>query len=209
MNLINKFKLKEKFEPESIVNDGKILKKSDWLKLISSSKPEEIVEISPYQNNWGISYFEAEAYFYLYLKIRDSLEKKSTLEVLGIDFNFSRVKTLEEMLKLTEEFYLTNIDSHETWKEEYEKFKNKRFNNFESLILFFKSQSWDLWTVTNFFEDLFFEDLKISNVPKAEGHGPDWNKIQQGNNYRTGLICAMLVDYGIIRDITIFNDFCS
>ena len=162
-------------------------------------------------NRWGsCQYSSALATYDLYFEMRKELSRQETLDLLGVKFKFDEENSFADI----QQRFIDKIDdrySHRVYTEEEEK-KDKvkdarRCNNFSDIFYMARSSSWDLWGAAPFVAKLAFENYKLKNVPKSAGTGPVCNVIAQSVNLEVGLLCALLKDYGLIKDEKSFADF--
>lgn len=81
------------------------------------------------------------------------------------------------------------------------------FKSLEELFIFTRNYSWDLWSAAQQIGVNIFERLEINGVPKAPGIGPVLNIEVQGENFITGLFCWLLVEHGLVKDVSVFSGF--
>jgi len=157
-------------------------------------------------NRWGSAQYSGAVFFYdLFFEIRNDLSFEDTLEVLNCKVSFSTVveqKNAIEGLKahIVEDFQgileedkalHTSLEASETIPD---------------IFAVLRMMSFDLWSAAPFVADYCFEDLD-REAPIAPGIGPIYNKLAQSENFETGLCCAILKEFGFVKDDECFSGF--
>ena len=165
-------------------------------------------------NDWGsCQYHTAKLIYDLYFEIRKDLSKEETLEVLDIKYNITKIHQFKDIKHtlIYNNIYKLNIlnNQNDYIGLEYESEYLKGLSSAETVDDWFnvlKKNAYDLWTAAGIAESHLFE-IDNKDIPESVGFGPIWNQIVQKQNYTTGLICALLVDYELVKDPTSFADF--
>lgn len=165
-------------------------------------------------NEWGsCQYHTAKLIYDLYFEIRKDLSKEETLEVLDIKYNIVKIHQFKDIKHtlIYDNIYKLNIlnNQNDYIGLEYESEYLKGLSSAETVDDWFnvlKKNAYDLWTAAGIAESHLFE-IDNKDIPESVGFGPIWNQTVQKQNYTTGLVCALLVDYGLIKDESSFTDF--
>jgi len=166
-------------------------------------------------NKWGsCQYHTAKMLYDLYFKVRKDLSKKETLEVLGIRYNILKINQFKDIKTSLIHDHIDQLRILNKQSDyiglEYEANYIKKLASAETAdewISALRKSSKDLWTAVNIVEEYLVETDNNEHIPEAVGFGPVWNRVVQKQNYTTGLVCALLVDYGLVNDPACFADF--
>jgi len=189
--------------------------KDEWKKELESKTIEDLGEQDFDVNDWGsCQYSGALAFFNTWQKMAKDLQIGEIASLLNIELKFSKIKQLHEvrlnMINDIVEQIRVCIPRQDVESIKYHTDTLGMLceaGNTEELFHAFRKSAWDLWTVAPYVAKHFIEGLEISGVPGAPGIGPEWNHVAQSQNYQTGLYCALLVQYGFVKDSNCFADF--
>jgi hypothetical protein len=163
---------------------------------------------------WGsCQYSSAQDFFDMYFRIRQDLNMEDTLDVLGCDVHWTKVRPLMhikwDLLRDELSELAKALKERDTWWAscKYE-FCSKIFSarSVGDLFKACRSQSWDLWSAADALVHIVLEGFRLK-APSAGGVGPILNMVAQNENYRTGLECALLHDLGLVKDEGSFAHF--
>lgn len=165
-------------------------------------------------NEWGsYQYHSTKLIYDLYFEIRKDLNKEETLQVLDIRYNIVEIHEFADVKHsiIYDNIYKLNIlnNQNDHTGIEYVSKYLKELASTETVDDWFvvlRKCSKDLWTAANIVESYLFE-IDNKDIPDSIGFGPIWNQIIQKQNYQTGIICALLVDYGLVKDKSSFVGF--
>lgn len=150
--------------------------------------------------SWGSCQYETAAATYAaFQKVKDLTSFGEALVLMGCSFAFTKKRTIEEIIALAKEDLEEQIKENpndDFYKEMLEIFIEDDPKTMDDLLNTYKHQAWDLWSAAPFILGLAFEGdgLKIHEAPELMTAGPILNLMSQGENYETGIICAIL-DY--------------
>jgi hypothetical protein len=150
--------------------------------------------------------------------------KKSILEYLeeeyDIKISFSGIRTDEEAFdmyfkilanKLNWNFNLYDYKETEKLDERWKKtiWGIRRAQSGDDLFFVGRNASSDLWNTAPHIAQSYFVGLEMENVNRTTGLeiGPVGNISVQSTNVGTGLCCALLMDYGIVKNEKSFKGF--
>lgn len=68
-----------------------------------------------------------------------------------------------------------------------------------------RSMAWDLWSAAPFVATAV--GIRLADVPKGKGIGPEINVLVQGENIATGIYCGLLMAMEVVHDEKAFADF--
>lgn len=167
-------------------------------------------------NRWGsCQYSSALAFYDFYFKLRENLSTEDTLAILGIDVSFDRMRDFDEVKEIFIEYFneqYKDADHHR--EEEWKKATIESVMctvNCDEIFDITNDKAWDLWGATKRIIKICFENFKVKNVPNSFPNslvsGPIGNQEVQSGNIYTGLCCALLKDYGLVKDERAFWDF--
>lgn len=161
-------------------------------------------------NEWGsCQYSGALAMYNAYFLKRKTHNKSAILDYLKYEFNyiisFDSIRNDEDAIIE----YLNNIskklDKNDQWTI-------RRACSGDDLFFIGRSSSSDLWHTALRIANAYFVNLKIENTPDCENpigieKGPIGNICAQADNIQTGIYCALLVDYEIVKNEKSFRKF--
>jgi len=184
-----------------------VISKAEWVyTLAQRGWPDK------FNFDWGVcswgscQYSGALAVYNLYNEIRKDLNKQDTLEVLGVTFKFTKILSFEEAKKnWLEELNEIYSDDLEFWQEMLN--EAAKASSFDEMFEASKNMSSDLWNTAPTIAENVFQDMQLIDVPAAIGIGAVMNVLAQSENNTTGLLCALLKDYGMIQHETSFANF--
>lgn len=162
-------------------------------------------------NEWGSSqYSNCLAIFKLYNKLRNGFSVEETLEILGITFKYSKLRFWEDAINEICISQLDNVNeskNDESFTTEVELLYNLTICvNADLLFNIYKNVAYDLWSAADLIFNFFFDNNEIT-VPNAPGIGPELNQEVQSQGFKTGIQCALLMEYGVVKDEHSFANF--
>jgi len=163
-------------------------------------------------NEWGsCQYSSALAIFELFFEIRKDLDQQETLEILGCNYNFNYLrKFFEIQLKFLSDMMIdySNPPYNKTLEElNNMKLQIEHFYSIDDMFVFLKNKSWDLWGSAPYIAETIYDGFELVGVIDSPGIGPSGNVIVQSENFRTGIICAILFDNDLIKSFYSFANF--
>ena len=180
-------------------------------------------------NEWGsCQYSGALAMYKSYFELKKEYSKEKILEYLKYEFGYeismSGIRNDEEaidkffdILLKQKKWNLSNIDDYDNYESlnEYDKelvYTIRRAVSADDLFFIGRNSAFDLWKTAPLVAESYFIDLVIKNVPNSENpigieKGPVCNICAQADNILTGICCALLVDYGIVKNLNSFKRF--
>jgi len=176
-----------------------------WTKPLFRDEIHSLVErVDTFE--WGsCQYQTAAGFFYLIREMReDGVPWDQCLSLLGLQCTFSAV--VENFSGFGKKEIARSFD-----KEEYESIFKRPYPppdppSAEAAFEITKDRSWDLWGAAPTIAQWCFKDSKIE-APKSPGFGPSGNMLVQSTNYKVGLCCALLYEYGLVKDIECFKHY--
>ena len=175
-------------------------------------------------NSWGsCQYSGALAMYNAYFKLRETHSKEKTLDYLkhmvdiDISFDYHNDKDhyafSDRFTKYLKKKYDILVDTH--WSEIEDEYDQRFFRNInrcqtvDDLFFACRASASDLWHTAPTIADICFKNLNIDISAKATGleRGPVGNIAVQSTNPSVGLCCALLVDYGFVKNSGSFGGF--
>jgi len=180
-------------------------RKQKWGKPLLKEEIDDLVaRVGVFE--WGsCQYQTAAGFFYLIREMReDGIPWEQCLSLLGIECNFSKIEN--NFKNFGGEEIAGGFD-----KKEYEALFKMPYPppdppSAEAAFEMTKDRAWDLWGAAPTIAEWCFKDLKIE-APQSPGFGPSGNVLVQNTNYIVGLCCALLYEYGLVKDIECFKDY--
>lgn len=181
-------------------------------------------------NRWGsCQYFNAVQSYDLYFQINNKLldvgykpqeARELTLDILNLKVlpsNYPNCRDLSQNIRHFNDIYSSIlsgilddvIESYNDGDLNTFKYKAKwlykisKANNIDEIFNAFRISSFDLWKCVPIVTNECFVGFDLQNIPSAPGYGPIGNQEVQSVNYYIGICCALLVDYGLVK-----NDHC-
>lgn len=179
-------------------------------------------------NEWGsCQYSGALAMYRAYFELRKKYSKELTLQYLkyefGYEISFNSIRDDENAIDMFFKIYANKRD----WNfnlYDYDKIEKldeydinliktiRRAKSADDLFFVERNAASDLWNTAPKIAQSYFVGFKIENVPTCETptgleRGPEGNICAQADNVLTGLCCALLVDYEIIKNTNSFKGF--
>lgn len=175
-------------------------------------------------NEWGsCQYSGALAMYKAYFKLKE----KGVLDFLrfeyGYDVSFSGVRDDENAIdmyfkilahKRNWDFDLYDYDETEKLDERWQKtvWGIRRAQSADDLFFIGRNASSDLWHTAPHVAESYFIGLEMKNMPDCDNQtglerGPVGNLCAQSDNVKTGLCCALLKDYGLVKNERSFRGF--
>jgi hypothetical protein len=177
------------------------MNKEQWKQRLKEESIDEIGDQGFDVNDWGsYQYSGALAMFKTFRSIREDLSYHDTLAALGVKVEFSGKRNFKDIQAMVLKEFEDEEDCIFTDSTPLTK-------NVDDIFTMFKDFSWDLWSAASFLAPICFDGFALADVPVAPGFGPVLNQAVQSGNYETGLICALLVEHGMVVDTDCFVDF--
>ena len=182
-------------------------------------------------NEWGsCQYSGALAMYKAYFKLREKFDRDHVLEYLkyeyGYDISFSGIHDDKQAIDMFFKLYAIsrrwNFDLNNYYENsEYDKLNNydkkligtiRRAQSADDLFFIGRYACSDLWNTAPRVAESYFISFEAKNLPDCENitgleRGPVGNICAQSVNILTGICCALLVDYEIIKNINSFKSF--
>lgn len=182
-------------------------------------------------NNWGsCQYSGALAMYKAYFELREQHDPKALLKYLKYKFNyeisFKGIRKDEEAIdmyfKIEAKRWKWNFDINDIYENpEFEKIKDwqkrmirniRRAESADDLFFIGRASASDLWHTAPRVAESYFVGFKAKNLPTCEKpigieRGPVGNVCAQSRNVLTGICCALLVDYNIVKNLNSFKGF--
>lgn len=185
-------------------------------------------------NEWGsCQYSGALAMYKTYFELRKEYSKEKILEYLKFEFNYDiSLKGIRSDEEAIEEFFnILKIEKRWPKKFKFDSYYNsekidkqiresdhvlvrtiRRACSAEDLFFVGRNAAYDLWATAPWVAKSYFIDFKTKNLPNCENpigieKGPAGNICAQSKNILTGLCCALLVDYEVIKNTKCFKYF--
>ena len=162
-------------------------------------------------NRWGsCQYAGAFAFYNKFFALRRTLSFLDTVRKLGCDVKIGEVlpfETIQNNIYVPIfEMFLEEEDPE--MKEVYEEMGREitKATSVDEIFKIFRDHSYDLWSAAPLIAHACFVELEIK-APKAPGIGPKYNILAQSENFETGLCCAILKEFGLVRDDECFSGF--
>jgi|AntAceMinimDraft_18_1070375.scaffolds.fasta_scaffold32785_3 hypothetical protein len=179
-------------------------------------------------NNWGsCQYSGALAMYNAYFVLRNKYSKELVLQYLeyeyGFKVSFHKIRDDEQAIDMFFKIYANkrnwNFDIYDY--DEIEKLDEhnkklirtiRRAKSADDLFFIGRNASSDLWSTAPKIAESYFTGFKTENLPDSNNpsgleKGPVGNICAQANNILTGLCCALLIDYDIVKNINSFKGF--
>jgi hypothetical protein len=88
----------------------------------------------------------------------------------------------------------------------------RRAQSADDLFYVGRNSSFDLWSISSKVAESYFIGFEVKNLPTCDNpigleRGPVGNICAQADNVLTGLCCALLVDYEIVKNTNSFKHF--
>jgi len=183
-------------------------------------------------NEWGsCQYSSALAMYKAYFKLRETYSKEKILEYLKYKYNyeitFSNIRDDEQARNMLFKLYANSRkwdfdeDIRYTDYDKYEKMDRRdkdlilnmaRIQSADDMFFVGRSHSSDLWNTAPKVAKSYFTGFETKNLPNSDNptgleRGPIGNICAQSDNVLTGICCALLVDYGIVKNTNSFKSF--
>lgn len=181
-------------------------------------------------NEWGsCQYAGALAMYNAYFYLRTKYDREAVLEYLkyefGYEISFSAViyddkEAVQRYFLDYVKFRKLNIsnmhdyDNLEKLDKHHKKAIKSMSRAYSADDLFFvgRNAASDLWHTAPRVCKSYFMDFTTKNLPNCENQtglekGPVGNLCAQSDNVLTGLCCALLVDYDIVKNTKSFSGF--
>ena len=185
--------------------------KEEWKAYVN----EDTIERGFRCDRWGSCQYTSGMDFYdMYFHIRKDLSMEDTLDVLGCKASLKYMGTFHDvkrvLLRMTlDDLYYALTSSSPYWwdiQSQYKFFQRVLFaTKHDDLFKALRSQSWDLWSAVSIISGCTLGPF--IDAPDAGGVGPIYNMLQQDDNYRMGLKCALLYDLGFVKNEMSFANF--
>jgi len=161
-------------------------------------------------NEWGsCQYAGALAFFKVFQKMKETMSWEQIMDHFGIKVTFTEKLPFDKAKDL-----IINEVRERNAGFEYEDEQRvvdaelMTAQNGDDLMQALANLSWDLWGAAPFVLYNCLPNLNIDGTPQAKGRGPVGNQIVRESNYFTGLCCALLVEFGYVKEAdTAFADF--
>lgn len=151
--------------------------------------------------SWGSCQYETAAATYgAFQVIKEKLGFEQALLAMGIKLPGPALPE-EQVVK---SFIQSEIDNELDWKTKHpndwdedddEKLKilqSVELKTVQDLINFTRDHSWDLWSFAmSILPEMFKEPIQFDRLVNLMVAGPIMNELAQGENYNTGLTCAL------------------
>lgn len=154
---------------------------------------ENVINFKFDVNNWGSAQYASALAFFEFLKRHNLQEIEKELEFTIIINEINKFENIKKELK-------KNLDQ----------LRGRYIDNcktFEDFFIFYRANSFDLWTTAETLARSTFKDLKIENLPRTKGFGSPLNQKIQELNYITGLYCYLFIHYNLIKKEECFQGF--
>jgi len=172
--------------------------------------------------DWGsCQYSGAFAIFNLFKHIRTTFSINDTITILnkglGWDINIDNIKRkslIKIKFDIIQEHFIPHILDLEIISNDDNLLESElsgasttianiaNCKDVDCIFHVLRKQSWDLWTTADVlfwsgFTGIVDSKVKINRCP---GIGPEFNKIIQAANFRTGMYCALLEEFELIKN---------
>jgi len=159
-------------------------------------------------NRWGsCQYSGALWYFDNFRELRKEHSLVETLSELDSDaqwdyvseFSYIKERFVNYLILCRNELGEEDQDWIDDYNRDIEAAKKLEGPYVDEFFDMLRNHAWDLWSAAPLMANMSFCNLNIQ-APGAPGIGPPGNVAAQSVNFQTGLCCALLVEFGLVKD---------
>ena len=153
-------------------------------------------------NEWGsCQYSTANSIYRIFFMMRQNLSREDTMKTLGVVFSHEGIRKFEDA---KEEFKAYAVNRYKDVGHYI--IDSRRVQNYDDMFFVFRNWASDLWKASPTILMYAFKNV-ILKAPVSPGKGSPCNCCAQADNFTVGLSCAILKEYGLVKNESSFAGF--
>jgi hypothetical protein len=167
---------------------------------------------------WGsCQYYSANNIFKLYLELKESkLTFEEIQELLYFEFKYDKILEFDLFKRNMMNFhFLENLREDLLYNYDLDEMKDLLVFNLElintksidEIFIILRKNKYNLWFVFDIIFPYCFDNIDFDINIKPKGYESIMNQETQAKNFEIGIKAAILVDFGLVKDYSVFKDF--
>lgn len=168
-------------------------------------------------NRGSCQYYSANNIFKLYLEMKESrLTFDEIQELLYFKFKYDKILSFDLFKRNMMNFhFLENLREDLSYNYDLDEMKDLLEFNLElintksinEIFIILRKNKYNLWFVFDIIFPYYFENIDFDIDIEPKGYESIMNQEYQAKNFEIGIKAAILVDFGLVEDHSVFKDF--
>jgi hypothetical protein len=153
----------------------------------------------------------------LYLELKESkLTFEEIQELLYFEFKYDKILEFDLFKRNMMNFhFLENLREDLSYNYDLDEMKDLLVFNLElintksidEIFIILRKNKYNLWFVFDIIFPYCFDNIDFDINIKPKGYESIMNQETQAKNFEIGIKAAILVDFGLVKDYSVFKDF--